>query len=144
AIPPETHFAPDVLAACRSRGRSAEAVLEAMTADDRWDDFGLDSDELLSRLRDEKRLDGGAALRAFFELYAEKQGKQRWGDKTPIYVTSMREIAGALPEARFIHVIRDGRDVALSRWKRATNPAPAEKVAKTWRRRIGKARDQAS
>jgi hypothetical protein len=143
AIPPETHFAPDVIAACRSRGRSSEAVLEAMSADERWGDFGLDSDELLARLSGEKRLDGGSALRAFFGLYAEKQGKPRWGDKTPIYVTSMREISGVLPEARFIHVIRDGRDVALSRWKRATNPAPAEKVAKTWRRRINKAREQA-
>jgi hypothetical protein len=23
------------------------------------------------------------ALRAFYELYAESQGKSRWGDKTP-------------------------------------------------------------
>lgn len=144
AIPPETHFAPDVIAASRSRGNPPARVLEMMTAEDRWGDFGLDSDDLLARLKDVRRLDGGTALRAFYGLYAEKQGKPRWGDKTPIYVTKMRRIAGALPEARFVHVIRDGRDVALSRWKRAVKGrAPAEKIAKTWRRRIRKAREQA-
>jgi hypothetical protein len=144
AIPPETHFAPDVIAACRSRGRSPELVLETMTTESRWGDFDVDADVLLERLRGLRRLDGGESLRAFYELYAEGQGKPRWGDKTPIYVRSMRDIAGVLPEARFIHVIRDGRDVALSRWKRAVKGrAPAEKVARTWRRRITKARNQA-
>jgi hypothetical protein len=144
AIPPETHFAPDVIAVSRSRGNPPARVLEAITESGHWGDFAIDSDELLARLKDVRRLDGGTALRAFYGLYAEKQGKPRWGDKTPIYVTKMREIAGALPEARFVHVIRDGRDVALSRWKRAVKGrAPAEKIAKTWRRRIRKAREQA-
>jgi hypothetical protein len=144
AIPPETHFAPDVIAACRSRGRSPERVAETFTTESRWGDFDVDADALLERLRGLRRLDGGDALRAFYELYAEGRGKPRWGDKTPIYVTKMREIGGALPEARFVHVIRDGRDVALSRWKRAVKGrAPAEKVARTWRRRINKARKQA-
>jgi hypothetical protein len=54
----------------------------------------------------------------------------------------MVKIEGALPEARFVHVIRDGRDVALSRWKRTLgdkDPAPAGQVAETWQRRIRRA-----
>ena len=45
---------------------------------------------------------------------SEQQGKPRWGEKTPTYVQKMKLIQRALPEARFVHVIRDGRDVALS------------------------------
>jgi hypothetical protein len=57
----------------------------------------------------------------------------------------MRRIAKTLPEARFIHVIRDGRDVALSRWKRTLGEgerAPAAQVAEGWQRRIRRAQKQ--
>lgn len=143
AIPPETHFVPAVIDACAKRGATAEEVASVMTSDSHWGDLGVDADALRSSLAQHKRLDAGTALRSFYELYSAREGKPRFGDKTPIYVVSMRSIEKALPEARFIHMIRDGRDVALSRWKRASEPAPAEKVARTWRRRIGKAREQA-
>jgi hypothetical protein len=41
-------------------------------------------------------------------------GKSRWGDKTPLYCLELNTIRQVLPEARFIHIIRDGRDAALS------------------------------
>ena len=91
------------------------------------------------------RFNTADALRAFYELYAEKQGKERWGDKTPDYIKRMRQIKRVLPEARFIHVIRDGRDVTLSTNKRIVerghrDPLPAKRSARRWRNRIEKAR----
>lgn len=56
-------------------------------------------------------------LRAFMQLMAEDQDKPRWAEKTPANIHHMHELADAFPEARFVHVIRDGRDVALSRRK---------------------------
>lgn len=47
-------------------------------------------------------------------LYARQQGKPRWGDKTPQHALCLREIHGLFPEAQFIHLVRDGRDVAES------------------------------
>jgi hypothetical protein len=56
----------------------------------------------------------------------------------------MREIEAALPEARFVQLVRDGRDVALSRIRRALDePPPVERIARNWRRRIRAARKQA-
>ena len=56
-----------------------------------WGDFGLEPEEVHRALaRDSIRFEPGAALRAFYEIYAERQGKPRWGDKTPIYVKNMR------------------------------------------------------
>lgn len=37
-----------------------------------------------------------------------------WGDKTPRYALQIKEIRTLLPEARFIHLIRDGRDAMIS------------------------------
>ena len=55
----------------------------------------------------------------------------------------MRKIERALPEARFVHVIRDGRDVALSIRDRAVKEHPIDRIAERWVRRITRAREQA-
>jgi len=140
AIPPETHFVPDLIDAIEG-GANPEQAVATMTAVRQWGDLHTDPADVVARWR---RLDSfapGPALRAFYAIYAERQGKPRYGEKTPAYVKSMLKIEAAMPEARFIHVIRDGRDVALSRWKRTLgdDPAPAGQVAETWQRRIRRA-----
>jgi hypothetical protein len=37
-----------------------------------------------------------------------------WGDKTPLYMVEMPLLSGLFPAARFIHIVRDPRDCALS------------------------------
>jgi hypothetical protein len=147
AMPPETHFFDSLIEASGRLRFSPERALAAITEDEhrRWNDFGLGEDELLDRFEAIPRFNAPDALRAFYELYAEKQGKERWGDKTPPYVKTMRRIKRVLPEAGFIHVIRDGRDVALSNNKRVIErghrePVPAARSARRWKRRILKAR----
>ena len=49
-----------------------------------------------------------------FDAYAEREGKPRWGDKTPANVLHLELLARLFPRAVFIHVIRDGREVAAS------------------------------
>jgi len=144
AIPPETHFVPDLIKAARAEQGSA-AMLAAMTSNRTWADFGIDDGEIRERLEQVDSGDGAGAVRAFFETYAAKHGKPRWGDKTPAYMLSIQRIGRTLPESRFIHLIRDGRDVALSQSARALNeqPPPAEQAAR-WIKRIGKAREQAA
>jgi len=142
-MPPETHFVPELIEAAEDGPPSPEALLETITRQREWGDFGLTEDELLERFRALEPLTAGDALRTFFEAYAERVGKPRWGDKTPIYVKSMRKIERALPEARFVHVIRDGRDVALSIRDRAVKDHPIDRIAERWVRRITRAREQA-
>ena len=53
----------------------------------------------------------------------------------------MKQIENWIPEARFIHMIRDGRDAALSRFKRVLKePPPMETVAERWVQKIEGAR----
>ncbi len=146
AIPSETHFVPEVIEAFDGGRPTPEAVVAMLRAHRRWEDFHLSPDELLARLREHEPLTAGKAVRSFFALYAASQGKPRWGDKTPEYVEMMRPIERALPEARFVHVIRDGRDVALSRTKwrlqRVGRKPPVERLAKKWQKAITVARKQ--
>jgi hypothetical protein len=142
-IPPETHFVPELVEEALSENPTPERLLATITRQREWGDFGLTEEELLERFGSFHPLTAGDALRSFYEAYAEKQGKPRWGEKTPIYVKSMRAIHTALPEARFVHVIRDGRDVALSIRDRATKEHPIDRIAHRWVRRITRAREQA-
>jgi protein-tyrosine sulfotransferase len=51
---------------------------------------------------------------AFFAEVAQRAGKPRWAEKTPLNVSHLRWIWGHFPKAHFVHVIRDGRDVVCS------------------------------
>ena len=50
----------------------------------------------------------------FFSAYATARGRPRWAEKTPKNVTVLDFIGAHFPQAKFVHVIRDGRDVACS------------------------------
>jgi len=141
AVPPETHFVPSLIKATRKRGVTCEEAHAIVTGHRQWGDFQLDSAALLDRYCALEQIDPETTIRAFFELYAEGQGKERWGDKTPNYVKRMKQIERWIPEARFVHMIRDGRDAALSRFKRVLKePPPMETVAERWVRKIEGAR----
>ncbi len=56
----------------------------------------------------------GQIIHELYSLYAQKEGKQRWGDKTPRYVLNIPILYKIFPNCKIIHIIRDGRDVALS------------------------------
>ena len=78
-------------------------------------------EEILDRVREPTY---SSVLYATFKLMAEKRGHSRLGYKDPGNVAHLPLISKLLPTARFIHIIRDGRDVSLSlikfRWG-ATN-----------------------
>ncbi|RRQ22850.1 sulfotransferase family protein [Thiohalobacter thiocyanaticus] len=51
---------------------------------------------------------------ALYRHLARRAGKVRWGDKTPYYVQHLDTIDALFPDCQVVHLIRDGRDVALS------------------------------
>lgn len=118
AIPPETGFL--MLGGSFRSAASAlrEEFFEAVTTfppdAPAWTDFGISRERFWSLLQDITPFSVAEGYRAFYRAYAERFGKRRLGDKTPLYCLHLRAIEQMLPEAHFIHVIRDGRDVALS------------------------------
>jgi LPS sulfotransferase NodH len=57
---------------------------------------------------------GGDFLRRVMEAIARKQGVKRWADCTPEHLLFLGRIKQTIPEALIVHVVRDGRDVAVS------------------------------
>jgi hypothetical protein len=107
-----------------------------------WPDFGIPKEtfrQIVQRVEPFSVSDG---YRAFYRTYARRFGKPRWGDKTPMACLHLDTISAVLPEAHFIHLIRDGRDVALS-WRQTWfSPGDVEVQAEHWVRFVSTARTQ--
>ena len=144
AIPSETHFVPDVIARCVDGPVTAAELAAIVTGHPRWGDFGLDAREYEARVAALEPLTAAEAIRAFYRLYAAKQSKARWGDKTPGYIRKTQPIQRVLGEARFIHMIRDGRDVALSVLPLNFGPSTVTEAAELWVKRVSTGRRQAN
>jgi hypothetical protein len=71
--------------------------------------------------------------------YAQRRGKQRWGDKSPRYTMHIPFLNDLFPACQVIHVIRDGRDVVTSHRER-WGYASAYKATAKWQRYIEAAR----
>jgi hypothetical protein len=87
----------------------------------RFQRLGLPREQVELLLEGEGAQPYARFVSAVFDLYGKTQGKALVGDKSPGYVRHIPELHDLWPEARFIHLIRDGRDVWLSvaAWKKA-------------------------
>ena len=84
AIPPETHFIPEVANACRKpREDSRAAFIHVLLSSRWWTDFQLDADEFRKRINALAPFEIGPALRAFYRLYAGDSGKHAGATKRP-------------------------------------------------------------
>jgi hypothetical protein len=113
AIPGETHFLTNFLTEdgdVITKDQFIRIVTNAPT----WPNVAVAETALRNALVEVEHFSVANAVRTFYRLYAGLFGKSRWGDKTPPYRGFMIGIQRLLPEAHFIHIIRDGRDVALS------------------------------
>jgi hypothetical protein len=140
AITPETHFIPGLAELCASAADPAAVALEAIVDTDRWPSFELDPDALRRQAATARCRSLADVLRLFYSSYAASRQKPRWGDKTPFYVLAMPRIARLLEEAHFVHIIRDGRDVALSVIPLWWGPKSVPEAAAWWAARVRRGR----
>ena len=107
-----------------SKRENIRLVLEAMYQQSA--DF-LDTDlhgltfniaKLTDEFHAERRFSMQLIIAGLFEKNAALEGKTRWGDKTPYYVLHIPKLLEWFPNGQIIHLIRDGRDVALSLFAR--------------------------
>jgi hypothetical protein len=124
AIPDESHFVPQ-LAHRHRTPVDASAFLDDLRRLRTLATWGISPADVRPHLR--ARMTSGEAIGAIFAAYAEKHRKPRWGDKTPAYMRHLPLLERLFPDARFVHLIRDGRDCALS-FLRMPDGAPT----RTW------------
>ena len=137
AIPQESYFVVE-LALGRERyerpeGFDADAVMDDLAAHVWFRRWELPEQDVRTAVAGATNYAG--AIRAVFGAWARVEGKPRYGDKSPRYVLALPLLAELFPESRFLHVIRDGRDVSLSFSQQFDLPVPL--AMRRWRRRVG-------
>jgi hypothetical protein len=94
-------------------GASREKILETWLRSKGFRRTGLDAEDLSARIR-EKCRNGGDFIRVVMDSVAENQHVQRWAVYDPDNVLHVERVKRDIPNALFVHIIRDGRDIALS------------------------------
>jgi len=138
AVPPESHFVVPLIKRRRTLEKGGRLSVDPFIADlgrrygfQRWD---IELGSVEDRLREGEPLDLAEGIRQVFHLYAQMRGKTRYAEKTPMNVLHIPLLAAVFPEARFIHLIRDGRDVALSYLDTDFGVSTLSESAVQWRR----------
>jgi hypothetical protein len=140
----ESYFVAE-MGALRSRWERPEGFDLDRFVDDLLDDpaaahfrrrFGLAPELLRERLNGVAPIGYSDAARGVYDLYASSQGCTRYGEKTAGYVLGLPSIAATLPEARFLHLVRDGRDAARSHADARWGPSDYVDAGRYWAQRV--------
>ena len=81
-------------------------------------------------------IDLAETIREIYLAYARHHGKDIWGDKTPSYITHIDVLNNLFPDAKYIHLVRDGRDVALSLMQQWFGPDDFITALNFWKERV--------
>jgi len=93
--------------------RNKEKLMEAWLGSKLFERSGLGAQAIKTKVMAECR-NGGDFLRIIMGEMARQQKVERWADCTPEHLLHLERIKETIPDALIIHIIRDGRDVALS------------------------------
>lgn len=121
----------------RRDGRFARDLFEAeLFADLRFRAWNLPPDAVRAEFDERPPVDIASAVRGTYRAAAARMGKTRWGDKTPSYALCVPLLADLLPEAVFVHLVRDPRDVAASYARAGWGPRTMTAAGHAWRSRV--------
>ncbi len=112
-------------------GEQCARLVADLLAEERiqlWDE-SLEQEEIMNAVRPG---DFGSVVAAFHAAYAKHKGKAHWGSIDIATLFDMDLASRWFDDARFVHIVRDGRDVALSHERYAYGASNAAECAEQW------------
>lgn len=139
AIGPETHFFKQVWALREKYGDLAkhenlQALWSDYTGEKSFEDFRFEDISSVEETIFSSSKSYAGLLKDLLTLYAQREGKLIWGEKTPEHLFNVEEILEWYPTARIVHVIRDPRAVCSSLTKVPWSSDDLISNARVWNR----------
>ncbi|MGD1955634.1 MAG: sulfotransferase [Sphingomonadales bacterium] len=118
--------------------QDVDALVDALLGHERirlWK-ADLNRDAILAAIRPGHIED---IIPAFHAAKAQADGKPRWANMDIASIDHVEELATWFPDARFVHIVRDVRDVALSHQDYAFSEGYYLEIAQSWSALVGAA-----
>jgi hypothetical protein len=109
------------------------SYLRYLQKNDQFLTWGLPRDGLLNAFAGRTGVKLADLMAFAYGAFARQHGKPHWGDKTPSFFRNVPDLVRLFPQARFLYVVRDGRDVYLSTRKMLTGRGNLPVAALEWR-----------
>jgi Sulfotransferase family len=106
-------------------------LLDMLLTEPRFHKLGLAPERVADLLEEDRPKHYALFVSELFDLHGEVRGKRLVGEKTPGYVRRLQTLNELWPHAKVVHMIRDGRDVALSLLDRTRSQRAAWRLP-TW------------
>lgn len=128
------------------------AFVDDLFTSRKFDTWQLARADVLEFLNSRRPATYSALVASIYELYGIARGRSvtRWGDKNNFHVAHVPVLAELFPNAQFVHIVRDGRNVACSYRALAREniearyaprlPSDVSAIAEEWRRNVLTAR----
>ncbi|MCF7487641.1 sulfotransferase [Vibrio sp. A2-1] len=118
-VPPECGFAHWLSSKYSGLDNYNHIVYENFASDvfnsKKFETWSISKEDLLSVIRTNQPKDFESLVKSVYLSYIEAEADIKVvGDKNNYYIDHLPEIKSLFPSARFIHLVRDGRDVACS------------------------------
>ncbi len=85
-------------------------------------DFGITDEQMKQIIANASDVTNYKLLfRNIYDSLTHLFGKKRWLEKTPTHLFHVSEIVDSIPDARFVEIVRDARDVLASKSKRLSS-----------------------
>nr|WP_321233986.1 sulfotransferase [uncultured Psychroserpens sp.] len=116
-------------------GDKKDKLVSYLRNNEQFNLWNFDREPLLKEIAYKESTTIKEIMEIMYTSYATHEGKTSWGDKS-LFFGAMDLLYQMFPEAKFIHIVRDGRDVFYS-WRRMDpNKSHPSVMALDWKFKI--------
>ncbi|MEO1923590.1 MAG: sulfotransferase, partial [Nautiliaceae bacterium] len=90
------------------QGKELDRVINYISKNPQFELWNKDFSSLFEEIKSKGRISLKELISNLYSFYAKLEGKLYWGDKTPSFFRKIDILRMLFPNAKFIHIVRDG------------------------------------
>ncbi len=118
-------------------GKDFKNLIQYLANNEQFRLWNYDTSSFFDQVSDKNEIYVGELIRLLYESFCIREGKDTWGDKS-LFFSAIPFLHKVFPSAKFIHIVRDGRDVFDSWRKMDSTKSNVAVIALDWRYKLFK------
>ncbi len=118
-------------------GNDFKNLIQYLTNNEQFRLWNYDTSSFFDQISNKSEIYVGELIKLLYESFCIREGKEIWGDKS-LFFSAIPFLYKVFPSAKFIHIVRDGRDVFDSWRKMDASKNNVAVIALDWRYKLYK------